>query len=503
MNTLLQKVIEMSLYGSIAILLVILFRMVFRKYSKKLTLLLWVIVAVRLLCPLNFSSSLSLMNLIPSKTQTEKHIVVQEDKVTKVPVRVRAKKGISNSAPKTEVKPTFGIDTETILFGLWAGGTVVLLSYAGAKYFKVRRFVKGCRKSSDGLYLESDMTDTPFVAGVFKPRICIPSHIENNERGYLLLHEQTHIKNHDGIIKTFGFLVVCIHWFNPLVWLSYVMLCSDLEMRCDEEVIEKLGNDIKKDYCRSIIMHSVREPLALPGNTAFSGFGLGALEVKMRVNNLLRYKKLSKATSVLVLCAAIGLTAVLTACKEEVTAPVASDTSTTETTTSDVTTSETDGTTSVSESEGTTSVSETEGTSTDVSVIEKTVEFTDDGDLSDDEELASIIESMEDEGYSFTGITGNITEDDSGSKKFIIVESDGKLYTVTAAEDGTTTVSSDDLLLSFEDKIAGADNIEFDESITAESNVVIYSVDITGEVDEDTIESMINGDDFSIMIAQG
>ena len=222
----------------------------------------------------------------------------------------------------------------------------------------------------------------------------------------------------------------------------------------------------------------------------------------MRINNLLRYKKLSKATSVLVLCAAIGLTAVLTACKEEVTAPVASDTSTTETTTSDVTTSETDGTTSVSESEGTTSASETEGTSTDVSVIEKTVEFTDDGDLSDDEELASIIESMEDEGYSFTGITGNITEDDSGSKKFIIVESDGKLYTVTADEDGTTTVSSDDLLLSFEDKIAGADTIDVNEYVTSESNVVVYSVDVTGDIDEDTIINVME-EEFPVLVVQG
>lgn len=502
MDTILQKVIEMSLYGSIAILLVILFRMVFRKYSKKLTLLFWVIVAVRLICPFNFSSSLSLMNLIPSKTQTEKYHIVQVEKAAEIPAKVRTQKSISDNAPKAKKMPAVSIDPERALFLLWAGGTAVLLSYAGVRYFKVKRFVNGCRKSSDGLYLESDSTDTPFVAGVLKPRICIPSHIENNEREYLLLHEQTHIKNHDGIIKTFGFLVVCIHWFNPLVWLSYVMLCSDLEMRCDEEVIEKLGSDIKKDYCRSIIMHSVREPSALPGNTAFSGFGLGAMEVKMRINNLLRQKKISKTASVFALCATIGLTAVLTACKEEVTAPVASDTSTPETTITEVKTSETDGTTSVSESEGTTSASETEGTSTDVSVIEKTVEFIDDGDLSDDEELASIIESLEDEGYSFTGITGNIAEDDSGSKKFIIVESDGKIYTVTADEDGTTTVSSDDLLLSFEDKIAGDDTIEFDESITAESNVIIYSVNITGDVDEDTIESMIN-EDFPIAIVQG
>ncbi len=514
MNVVLQKVIEMSLYGSIAILLVMLFRIVFRKYSKKLTLLFWVIVAVRLLCPLNFSSSLSLMNLIPSKQQTESHQTVQEEKVYKKTIKVRAQKGVSSSTVKPAKKPAPSIDPERILFVVWAGGTAVLLSYAGVRYFKVRRFVKGCRKSPDSLYLESDKTDTPFVAGVFKPHICIPSHIENNEREYLLLHEQTHIKNHDGIIKTFGFLVVCIHWFNPLVWLSYVMLCSDLEMRCDEEVIERLGKDIKKDYCRSIIMHSVREPLALPGNTAFSGFGLGALEVKMRINNLLRYKKLSKAASALVLCVAIGLTAVLTACREEITAPVVSDTSTPETTVSDETSS--DETTS--ESEGTTSVADTEESMTNA-IYDNTIEFTDEdgeyatdvskivefineGDMSDDKELASIIESLEDEGYSFTGITGNIEEDESGSKKFVVVESDGELYTVTSDEDGNVNISSEDLMIYFEDKIAGSDTIDVSEYVTSESNVVVYSVDVTGDIEDDTILNVME-EEFPVLVVQG
>ena len=491
MNTLLQKVVEMSLYGSVAILLVILFRMLFYKYSKKLTLLFWVIVAIRLICPFNFSSSLSLMNLLPSRTQTEEHRMVQEENANKVQIRVRAKEGVSTNTPKTVDKSASDIDSGKILFTLWAGGTAVLLCYAGIRYFKVRRFVNGCRKSSDGLYLESDKTDTPFVAGVFKPHICIPSHIENNEREYLLLHEQTHIKNHDGIIKTFGFLVVCIHWFNPLVWLSYVMLCSDLEMRCDEEVIEKLGKDIKKDYCRSIIMHSLREPLAMPGNTAFSGFGLGALEVKMRINNLLRYKKISKVTSALVLCATIGLTAVLTACKEEVTAPSASDTSTSETAVSEVTTSETEGTTTVSETEG-----------TDVNTtFHKTVES---GDVINTDDITSIIESLEDEGYSFEGITGAMEDEDSGTKNFIIVDSDGKLQTIFVDEDGTVTLNGEDLLVEFEDKLESVDLADFDETLCSDSNVVVYSFEFTDgayDVTED-YEEIIDYD-FPIAIAQG
>ncbi|MBO7449369.1 MAG: hypothetical protein J6U54_03285 [Clostridiales bacterium] len=329
MNTVLQKVIEMSLYGSIAILIVMLFRLVFRKYSKKLTLLFWVIVAFRLLCPFNFDSHLSIMNLIPAEVEEKTeihqtllsdndHSVVHTkdavtDKVKIIPDKnaVSENKTVSNEAAAS--KQNITLDREDILCIVWVGGIIVMLSYAGYKYVKVKRFVKRCIRSSDGKFLETDKTDTPFVTGIFKTQICIPSHIKNEEKEYLLLHEQIHIKNHDGFIKMAGFLIVCLHWFNPLVWLAYALFCSDLEMRCDEEVVEKLGQDIKKEYCRSIVLHSVKEPFGL-ARTAFSGLGLGSMEVKMRIKNLLNYRKVSKTSAALILGLTIGTTAVLSAC---------------------------------------------------------------------------------------------------------------------------------------------------------------------------------------------
>lgn len=485
MNTVIQKVIEMSLYGSIAILLVILFRMVFRKYSKKLTLLFWVIVAVRLLCPFNFSSSLSLMNLVPSRTQTENHQTVQEEEATKIPVIVRTAKSIPDNASKAEERPAVSIDPKSILFVLWAGGTAVLLSYAGVRYFKVRRFVSGCRKSSDNLYLESDKTDTPFVAGVFKPRICIPSHLENNEREYLLLHEQTHIKNHDGIIKTFGFLVVCIHWFNPLVWLSYVMLCSDLEMRCDEEVIEQLGTGIKKDYCRSIIMHSVREPAALPGNTAFSGFGLGALEVKMRINNILKHKKVSKSVSVLILCVAIGLTAVLTACKKEnIVETSVSEATTTSSSEEDAQTEATTNTTTSAAVQETTedTIQSTEETGVIDTSFQATVP---------DERISSVIDELEEDGYDCVGMLLNTDTNEYGD--LMIVSKDDTYYNVTVSEDGSYEITENDSLELHGLTIEDAEDWEakLDIQKTDQSTVLVYSVQLEGDdVDVESIEEM-------------
>ena len=176
------------------------------------------------------------------------------------------------------------------------------------------------------------------------------------------------------------------------------------------------------------------------------------------------------------------------------TAPVASDTSTPETTITEVTTSETEGTTSVSETEG-----------TDVNtVFQKTIELTDDGDLVNDEEFASVIESLEAEGYSFEGITGAIEDEDSGSKKFIIVNSDGQLQTVFVGEDGTATINSEDLLIEFEDKLESVDITGFDETVISDSSVIVYSVEFTdGAYNASEDHEDIFEEDFPISIAQG
>ena len=456
MDTILQKVIEMSLYGSIAILLVILFRMVFRKYSKKLTLLFWVIVAFRLICPINFSSPLSVMNLVTSKSES----VQVETEVRRKEVQVKSKKiqgdvkAVQNNVSKVEEtkieKASPKLDREEIMFFAWVGGIAVLLIFAATRYVRVNRFANRCRQTSDGRFLESDSIETPFVAGVIKTRICIPSHIENSEKEYLLLHEQMHIKNSDGLIKVFGFMLVCLHWFNPLVWLAYVLFCSDLEMRCDEEVIEALGKSVKKDYCRSLVLHSVKEPLGLPGSVAFSGLGLGALEVKMRIKNLLNYKKVSKGASVIILCLTFGITGILTACATEKKDTKAALKSIKETEDTEETVEETEEETEFSEESEDISVEESEDETIPSAIVIGDTEIEDydypepeffidtSYDYSVDENLSKYAEEAINDGYEYCGMVSTecyLSQDESRIYSILLFKnSDNKAVLITNQE---------------------------------------------------------------------
>ena len=429
MNTVLQKVIEMSIYGSLAILLVMLFRLIFRKFSKKLTLLFWVIVAIRLLCPINFSSPMSLMNLVPQKTEVQEVKVVNKTSrpvvhTENIPTQYET---VTDNTPAQE--RALKLQKEDIMPVIWIGGMAVLFSYSVVKYIKVNRFAEKCKRTSDGLFLESDRIETPFVAGIINTRICIPSHIDNSEKEYLLLHEKIHIKNHDGIIKTLGFLVVCIHWFNPLVWLSYILLCSDLEMRCDEEVVETLGRDIKKDYCLSIIMHSVKEPMTITGNVAFSGPRFGAMEVKMRIKNLLNYKKVSKTASVIILCLTFGVTSVLTACASK---KVESTEISTEATVSEITGNAEMTEVTISETAG--ESVETEEVGFTAPVPQTPVISFSSYDYSDDEMYSKYAEELINEGYQYEG--GLTVSSYEGDKFYLLFSKDDLYATISKGASG-------------------------------------------------------------------
>lgn len=322
MSMFLQKLIEMSIYGGIAAVIVILFRAVFRRYPKRITIFFWLIVGIRFLCPFNFDSQLSLMNLIASNDKAEIQTVKISDpdelNISENAVVIKVDKTVTDYEPsKAFVQRTIRPSLDFVAFTVWGSGLAILLTAAGVRYVKVHRFVKKCRKTACGLIHESDDITTPIAAGFLHPIICIPSDIEAKEREYLLAHEKIHIKNHDNITKTAGFLIACIHWFNPLVWLSYILFCSDLEMRCDEKVLDTLGHGIKKAYCRSLVIHSIKDQDHSIMSTAFSGLGFGSMEVKMRIKNLLNYKKTSKIAAIFLLCFTFGIVTVLTACASE------------------------------------------------------------------------------------------------------------------------------------------------------------------------------------------
>lgn len=318
MEDMMRYLYEMTLYGSIAIVMVLVFRAVFRKIPKKVTCLFWIVVAIRLLCPINFSTSLGIANLFESE---------REQVATTVPLAVEqthntpltAKPVMNDSAPieadRNVTELPAKVSASTIMFTVWTVGAAVLLIIFALQYIRTRRLISEA-KSENGV-LVSDKVTTPFVAGIFKPVIVLPSLIDRTEREYLVCHEKVHIKNKDNLTRALGLIIVCIHWFNPLVWIAYKLMCNDLEMRVDEEVIDKIGNEIKKDYCMSIVNHTMIGSRYKVCGASFAKKTLSGMEVKMRINNLIRYKKVSNIAATLIIVASLGSTMVFSSCAKE------------------------------------------------------------------------------------------------------------------------------------------------------------------------------------------
>ena len=310
MGELLLKILEMNLYGSIAILIVLLFRFLCRRLPKRITIVFWLAVAVRLICPFNFSAATSVFNYvdrtaIDGTLHQMTGVAVEEQDAVEATV--------SSASKDTTDKSQFPVSV--IVTGVWFSVASVMLIYSGVRYRRMNRFLKTCRPVEGGRFYVSDVIDSPFVTGIIRPKVCTPTIMDESERHYILAHEMMHIKNHDCLIKYLGYVILSIHWFNPLVWIAFFMLCSDIEMRADEEVADRMDLDTKKAYCMSIVTHALdtQAGTALQ-NTAFSGLGFGGREAKRRVKNLLTYTKISRILAFFVLLITIGASILASAC---------------------------------------------------------------------------------------------------------------------------------------------------------------------------------------------
>ena len=333
MNAIFAKILEMSLYGSIAILAVLLFRLIFRNCPKRVLIVFWIAVAIRLVIPFNFTSPTSLLSverLFSGKDGTEKVEVVDEDEQEGLDLvdtdtaalsdtdRSDLPKGEKSGADSkagtkaeraevsnhSESGPLTGNAALTIriLSDIWLlvmAGLVILFTVRYLIFYSKARWNS---RSYDGKYFTTSI-ETPFVIGFISPKIFIPIHFNDDEREYILNHEWTHIKNKDGVIKLFSYFVLCLHWFNPLVWLAFILLCADIEMRVDEETTELFDVDMIKEYCLSLVRHAELDRRgSFLQNTAFSGLGFGGMETKLRIKNLLKSKQMSKVMMILSIC---------------------------------------------------------------------------------------------------------------------------------------------------------------------------------------------------------
>ena len=292
-----QTVLNMSIAAAVIIAAVLLARLLLRRAPKSFSYALWAVVLFRLLCPVSVSSAVSLLGLLdaPAQENTQYTTVIEYYAPPAAPQL--SAPPVSVSAPPAVSEPVTGGGTaggqagaagvgsgETAAI-VWALGVCAMLLYGAASYIRLRRSLVG-NIALEGNIRLADSINSPFVLGIFRPKIYLPSDICEGEREYIVLHERQHIRRGDHVFKALAFIALGLHWFNPLVWLSFVLAGRDMEMSCDEAVLKKLGEGVCADYSASLLRFAAGRRGALSVPLAFGESG-----IKGRIKNLLRWKR--------------------------------------------------------------------------------------------------------------------------------------------------------------------------------------------------------------------
>ncbi|MBE6903383.1 MAG: M56 family metallopeptidase [Ruminococcaceae bacterium] len=279
-------VVNMSISASWTLLAVLLLRILFTKTPKWITVLLWGVVAVRLICPFSIESAIS---LIPSAETISYEIMM--DKTPTVnsgfPVINNFINPVINESfapnPSNSINPLqILIPVLSIVF---IAGIALMLGFTVISYLRVKIKLGTAVLLRDNIF-QSENVASPFVLGIIKPKIYLPFNINEKDIGHVIAHEKAHIRRKDYLWKPLGFLILTLHWFNPLMWLGYVLLCRDIELACDEKVIKDFDNEQKADYSQALLTCSVNRRMISVCPLAF-----GEVGVKDRVKSVVKYKK--------------------------------------------------------------------------------------------------------------------------------------------------------------------------------------------------------------------
>lgn len=286
MTQIFLQIINMSISASYIVLAVLLLRLLLKKAPKWISVVLWGIVAVRLVCPFTVESVLS---LIPSAE------VVSPSIMTDTPPTVNTGIPFVNSTLNPVIGESFApapgdsanpLQVLVPVFAvIWIVGMVALLIYTVISYARVKRRIGTAVLFKDNIY-QSEGVVSPFVLGLIKPKIYLPFNMKEQDVVHVVAHEQAHIRRRDYLWKPFGFLLLILHWFNPLMWLGYVLLCRDIELACDEKVIGALDREARADYSEALLSCSINRRMIAACPLAF-----GEVGVKERVRSVLNYKK--------------------------------------------------------------------------------------------------------------------------------------------------------------------------------------------------------------------
>lgn len=283
------KLLNMSLTASILVLIVIILRCVLKNAPKKYICILWALVAIRLICPFSISSAFSAYNVLGQENVSNGQVEYfeyngksEKPQLTfEVPVLVNDNYDPNSMTVGTK---TSGIYMPTVVY-IWLLGVIVMFSYAVASYSQLHKKVKASIKKDNHIYV-CDEINSPFILGIIRPRIYLPSGISEKVRENVVAHEQAHIKRLDYIWKPLGFLLLTVYWFNPVMWVAFIFLCKDIEAACDEKVISTMDKESIVRYSEALFACAVRRRMITACPIAFGETG-----VKGRIKNVLNYKK--------------------------------------------------------------------------------------------------------------------------------------------------------------------------------------------------------------------
>lgn len=286
MDDVFLKLVNLSISASWLILAVLVLRVVLKKAPKWVMPLLWGVVALRLVCLFSIESALSLIpsaETIPSEivTETREPVLYEQatlDIVTNptLPSAAEVPVGVSRQQAQVDFN---------IYSILWLAGMSALLVHALVSAGKLKRKLATAILLRDNIY-ESEFVDSPFVFGVVKPNIYLPMHMDEGTAAYVIAHEHAHLARRDHWWKVLGYLVLALHWFNPLVWVAYILFCRDIELACDEKVVRGLDGAARADYSQALLSCAAPKRAVAACPLAF-----GEGNIKTRVKSALHYKK--------------------------------------------------------------------------------------------------------------------------------------------------------------------------------------------------------------------
>ena len=316
-----NTVLDMSINAGIVILAVILVRAFLFKAPKRFSYLLWAVVGFRLVCPISIKSIVSIFGFgridSPTLPNVGGDIIVDASHETRPIFPVDDPNFVVNGGASVEFAEKFDFIAliNTVIMIIWFLGMAVALSYTVISYFKVKRQMANAVRFEDNVFM-SEKVGSPFALGFIRPKIYIPYGIDKSTFEQIIAHERCHIKRGDHIVKPLAFLILSVHWFNPLCWLAFRLMCLDMEMSCDERVLKLKGDELmKKNYARALLSFATDKRLPAPSPIAFSESKGNA---KRRIKHALYWKRPRFIVNILCIVLCI---ATLVACGADATIP--------------------------------------------------------------------------------------------------------------------------------------------------------------------------------------